>query len=88
MCIRDSTITDAKRLRDVIEQVRADDYCLASEEHELGIHALSVPVRNLQGKTVAAVNVVAPLGRLPATMMRQTLLPLLIEAANEIRPLI
>lgn len=82
------TITDAKRLRDVIEQVRADDYCLASEEHELGIHALSVPVRNLQGKTVAALNVVAPLGRLPATMMRQTLLPLLIEAANEIRPLI
>ena len=82
------TITDAKRLRDVIEQVRADDYCLASEEHELGIHALSVPVRNLQGKTVAALNVVAPLGRLPASRMRQTLLPLLIEAANEIRPLI
>ena len=82
------TITDAKRLREVIDQVRADDCCVCSEEHELGIHALSVPVRNLQGKTVAALNVVATPQHLTAPKLRQTLLPLLIEAANELRPLI
>ena len=82
------TITDAKRLREVIEQVRLDDYCLTSEEHELGIHAAAVPVRNLQGKTVAALNVVAAPQRLPARMMQQNLLPLLIEAASELRALL
>ncbi|OYY48133.1 MAG: IclR family transcriptional regulator, partial [Polaromonas sp. 35-63-240] len=33
------TTTDARRLRAVINQVRVDDYCVASEEHELGVHA-------------------------------------------------
>jgi IclR family transcriptional regulator, pca regulon regulatory protein len=82
------TVTDARRFREVIDKVRVDDYCLTSEEHELGIHALAVPVRNLQGKTVAALNVVAAPQRLPAQVMQQTLLPLLIEAASALRTLL
>ena len=81
------TITDVKLFRAVIEQVRADDYCLAAEEHELGVHALAVPLRNMQGKTVAALNVVASPQRLSAQVMQRDLLPLLLDAARELRPL-
>jgi len=79
------TVTAAPQLRRVIDQVRRDDYCLSSEEHELGVHALAVPLRNLQGQTVAALNVVASTARRsPETMLRE-LLPLMLEAARELR---
>ncbi len=82
------TVIDARQFRAVIEQVRADDYCLANEEHELGVQALAVPLRNMQGKTVAALNVVAAPQRLPAQAMLRDLLPLLLDAARELRPLL
>jgi IclR family pca regulon transcriptional regulator len=81
------TVVDIKQFRAVIEQVRADDFCLAVEEHELGVHALAVPLRNMQGKTVAALNVVASPQRLSAQQMQRDLLPLLFDAARELRPL-
>lgn len=81
------TIIDIKQFRAVIEQVRADDCCLAAEEHELGVHALAVPLRNMQGRTVAALNVVASPQRLSAQVMQRDLLPLLFDAARELRPL-
>jgi len=81
------TITDPKQFRAVIEQVRTDDCCLAVEEHELGVHALAVPLRNMQGKTVAALNVVASPQRLSVQEMQRDLLPLLFDAARELRPL-
>lgn len=82
------TLTDPRRFRVVIEQVRRDDYCLSSEEHELGVHALAVPLRNSQGQTVAALNVVASTARVSAQTLKDQLLPLMWEAAREIRVLL
>ena len=82
------TTTDAKAFRTLIEKVRKDDFCLSSEEHELGVHALAVPLRNSQGVTVAALNVVASHGRLSAQAMQRDMLPLMFEAARELRPLL
>ena len=53
------TITQARALRAAHRAgARKDDFCFASEEHELGVQALAVPLRNMQGRTVAALNVV------------------------------
>lgn len=82
------TVTEHRQFRAVIEQVRRDDWCLSSEEHELGVHALAVPLRNLQGETVAALNVVAATARLSPASMQRSLLPLMLEAAREVRPLL
>ena len=82
------TLTEPKAFRAVIEQVRADDFCVASEEHELGVHALAIPLRNLQGKTVAALNVVTTPQRLEQQAMQRDLLPLLLDAARELQPLL
>jgi IclR family pca regulon transcriptional regulator len=82
------TTVDHKTLRTLIEAVRQDDHCVASEEHELGVHALAVPLRNMQGKTVAALNVVAAPERLAPETLKADLLPLLLDAARELRPLL
>ncbi|MDB5929339.1 MAG: transcriptional regulator, IclR family-like protein [Polaromonas sp.] len=82
------TVVDAKGFRSLLAQVRKDDWCVASEEHELGVHALAVPLRNMEGRTVAALNVVASPARLAPGVMQRDLLPLLLEAARELRPLL
>lgn len=82
------TVVDARRFRAVIDEVRERDWCVASEEHELGVHALAVPLRNMEGHTVAALNVVASRQRLEPRVLQQDLLPLLLEAARELRPLL
>lgn len=63
-------------------------FCLAVEEHELGVHALAVPLRNLQGQTVAALNVVASPQQMQAQTLQRDMLPLLQEAARELRGLL
>ncbi len=82
------TAVDARRFRALIDEVREQDWCVASEEHELGVHALAVPLRNMEGHTVAALNVVASRQRLEPRVLQKDLLPLLLEAARELRPLL
>lgn len=82
------TVTDARKLKTLIEKVRVDDYCVASEEHELGVHALAVPLRDMRGHTVAALNVVSSPQRLRVDAMQKELLPLLLDTARELRSLL
>lgn len=79
------TTTDADAFRALLASVRVDDFCLASEEHEVGVVALAVPLRNMAGHTVAAFNIVSSPARLQRAAARRTLLGLLAEAASEIR---
>ena len=81
------TTTDARKLKTLVEQVRLDGFCLAGEEHELGVQALAVPLRDMRGRTVAALNVVTTPERL-AGESRRELLSLLLDAARELRPLV
>jgi len=82
------TTVEPRRLKEVVKQVRSQDWCVASEEHELGVHALAVPLRNMEGRTVAALNVVSSLQRLQGTTLQREVLPLLTDAATELRPLL
>ena len=82
------TVVEPKAFRQVIADVRQADHCVASEEHELGVFAVAVPLRNLNGKTVAALNAVIPHSRLHSGAVQRELLPLLQDAARELRPLL
>lgn len=82
------TLTDVKALQQAVDQARTQDWCMASEEHELGVMALAVPLRDMQGRTVAALNVVVAVQRFTPEAMRHDLLPLLLDAARELRPLL
>jgi IclR family transcriptional regulator, pca regulon regulatory protein len=82
------TTVEPRAFRALIEQVRQQDYCVASEEHELGVHAVAVPLRNMDGRTVAALNVVTTRERVEPRALQRDLLPLLLEAAREVRALL
>lgn len=81
------TIVDPKVLRARIEQARLDDFAVVREEHELGVLALAVPLRNMKGSTLAALNVVVSPSRMDEVGLRHDLLPLLLEASRELRSL-
>lgn len=80
-----NTLTDQQQLLETIAQVRKNDYSMAAEEHELGVLALAVPLRNMAGHTLAALNVVTSPRRIDADTLRQQLLPLLQDAARQLR---
>jgi IclR family transcriptional regulator, pca regulon regulatory protein len=82
------TVTEAKAFRAIVAEAGAQDYCVASQAHELGVFALAVPLRNMRGATVAALNVVTAPERLEPAVLEGDLLPLLLDAARELRPLL
>ncbi|MBZ0135694.1 MAG: helix-turn-helix domain-containing protein [Planctomycetes bacterium] len=82
------TVSDALALTAVLNDVRRLDYCLAVQEHELGIEALAVPLRDMRGNTLAALNVVTATNRMPPRELVAQMLPLLQEAARTLRPLV
>lgn len=82
------TLYQTKDVQGAIDRARTQDWCLASEEHELGVSALAVPLRQLQGHAVAALNVVAAVGSPTAARLEKDFLPLMLDAARELRPLL
>ena len=86
--ITPQTEVTSSQFKALIAQVRKDDYGLAREAHELGIHALAVPLRNMQGQTLAALNVVGTAEQLTEAAVQRKWLPLLLEAARELRELL
>jgi IclR family transcriptional regulator, pca regulon regulatory protein len=81
------TITDWSLFEAAIETVRQNDFASVAEEHELGVQALAVPVRNLQGQTVAALNMVTSV-RGAGTEQAAIFLPYLQEASREWMPVL
>ena len=71
-----------------LAQVRRQDWAFAGEEHELAVRALAVPLRDMRGRTVAALNVVLSDVRRDAAALENELLPLLFDAAREVRALL
>lgn len=76
------TLTDPKRLTQAVAQAREDDYCRVSQEHELGVEAVAVPLRDRQGHVVAALNWVSTPAAMPAL---DQVLPVLLGAASQLR---
>ena len=82
------TLTEPDAIKAVLNEVRRLDYCMALEEHELAIQAIAVPLRDMQGRTVAALNVVTSAKRMSPQVMQMEILPLLQEGARTLRPLV
>ena len=82
------TVTDAARLRTILLQVRSDGYAVNSEELELGLRSIAVPVRGASGRVLAALNVGAQAARVPAQRMIDDFLPVLRAGAQELAVLL
>lgn len=59
------TITRPAELRRQLEVVRAQGFAFDDEELEAGVRAISAPVRDRDGRVIAALSVTCPTSRLP-----------------------
>lgn len=82
------TTTDPRAFLTLLDGVARDDHCVASEEHEMGVLAVAVPLRNAQGVTVAALNVILPPSGLSPQGLAQEHLNRLRAAARDLRELL
>jgi IclR family pca regulon transcriptional regulator len=76
------TLTDKGLLYETIRRVQIQGFALADEELELGLRSIAVPVRNRQGRVVAAINIGVHAARVSAGEMIERLLPILQEHAR------
>jgi IclR family transcriptional regulator, pca regulon regulatory protein len=80
------TVVDTGANRRSIFDARTNGYAIADGEVELGLCSLAVPIVNLHGQTVAAVNVTAPSSRVRSGEMIERFLGPLRQVAEDIRP--
>lgn len=76
------TSTDIAAIMHQVRQAREQGYCLAEEEHTLGIRTLSVPVDLLQGSLIA-LSVPTPTARESRAAYIDRVLPQLLAAAKK-----
>ena len=79
------TIVDRAQLRLTIRKVREDGYSLVDQEVELGFRSISVPLRRLDGRVIASLNIGAHSRRCTLDTMRSVFLPKLQALATELQ---
>lgn len=80
----EKTITDRAALIAAIRKARAEGHAIVDEELELGLRSIAVPIRDLSGRIVAAINVSTQSARTGIAEMEESFLPLLSQAAARI----
>ena len=77
------TITDPDRLKEELLIVKRDGIAINKEELELGMVGVAAPIRNAEGKVIAAISVVGPSTRFNDQMI-EDLKPLVSDSAIQI----
>lgn len=78
------TVTDPRKLKRIVEDVREQDYAYVEQELELGLCSVAVPVRNPAGRVAAALNVSLTYHESVAREARDRMLPQLRDTARAI----
>lgn len=73
------TLTKIDDLMEELNSVRGAGYAINDQELELGLRSIAVPVRNIAGKVVAALNVGVPAAHISTTQLRKAFLPQLLD---------
>ncbi len=79
-----NTIVSKVKLRELVEEARASGWAIVDQELEIGLRSISVPIRNAEGNTVAALNVCCPSSRLTPEQMRTNVLAELMSTSQAI----
>jgi len=79
----EKTIASPSRLREELEVVRQRGYAIADEEFEVGIWAISAPIRNFDRNVIAAMSIPFPVNRLNPERIPE-ISQALLEAANAV----
>lgn len=79
----EKTITDRLKLAAELQAIRNQGWAMDDEEHEYGVRCVAAPVRDIQGKVVAALSVSGPSVRMSYERL-DVLKGLVVDAASEI----
>lgn len=79
----ETTITDRTELEKELIEVRRLGYAVAADELEIGLTAVSAPVRNAHGDVIASLSVSGPTFRLAEDQV-DTVIRLVVQAGEEI----
>lgn len=82
------TVVDLAQLKSIITQVREQNWALVDQELEVGLISLSAPIRDRQGRIIAAMNVSGNAQRSTAKQMIRDFLPPLQAAAQRVSALV
>lgn len=82
------TVTDAAMLRKNMELIRAQRWCVSEQQLELDMRGIAVPLIDLRGDLVGALNVTMPMGKESSDNAVRRVLPILQETARAMRNLI
>jgi IclR family pca regulon transcriptional regulator len=78
------TTTDPAKLRAILDRVRAQGYALVDQELEEGLRSAAAPVRDRDGRVVAAVNLSVSASRTSLRHLEDDFVPPLLETAAQI----
>ena len=78
-------ITPSRKQIDTnLAKIRKQKWALSDEQLSYGIRSVAVPVHNMHGKTIAAINVTVNAAETSLKMLTEKYLPLLIKTASDI----
>ncbi len=78
------TISDKARLKEEVALIRGKGYSLDNEELEEGVRCVAVPIKDFEGKVIAAVSLSGPDTRLTDAFIQGKLIPEVMAAAERI----
>lgn len=78
------TVTSCRRVEQLLAEVRAEGYAVNDQELEIGLRSIAVPVKNVVGTTVAAMNVSTQASRVTRRELLEKGLPLLRTCAERL----
>lgn len=82
------TVTDKDELKTVIAQVRRQGWAVVDQELEEGLISLSVPIRDRQGRIIAAMNISGNAQRKTAKQMVKAFLAPLQDASRRVSDMV
>jgi len=81
--LTENTITDKRELEKELSKIREQGFALDKEENEKDVRCVAVPIRNYQGKVVAALSISSPIFRIDKNT-QNNLKEALIETSEKI----
>ncbi|MFJ7827855.1 IclR family transcriptional regulator [Psychrobacillus sp. NPDC096623] len=80
----DNTILDKDQLRTILEDVRTNNWGGVDQQFEEGLRSIAAPIRDANGKVIAAINCSTHAGRISKEVLIKEFLPILQENATRI----
>ena len=78
------TITTPETFVEKLEQVRKQGFALDDRESSLDSRCVGAPIRDREGKIIAAISVSGPLNRMTGAYLKSTVVPILLKVTEEI----